>query len=422
MYPGITNNHVRINHPKGDRPKMIGAILAALIMLIAGIALISTSQAPEGKSHNNSVGPWTTTTLDNISDVGKYTSIAFDSSNYVHIAYYNITNQDLKYATNNGGWQNTTIDSVGDVGSYCSIAIDHNDKVHISYYDAGANLNLKYANNVLGHWTIITVDSVGDVGAYSSIAIDSNNRAHISYGNLSSWDVKYATNASGAWVTSTVDGAGFMTGMYTSIAVDSLDTPHICYRDVTNQDLKYARKPASTWIIMAVDSAHNAGEYCDIAVDSNNRAHISYYYQWNNSLRYATNSSGSWVYFEDDVGGENVGTDTSIALDQWGKVHISYRDFSIATSHHYLRYITNEGGSWVKTTIDTVSDVYFTGICVDDLDQVHISYYDWTYGRLMYATAPMIIPEFGSIVVASMFAVVIGLAVMRSRKKTNWEQ
>ena len=87
--------------------------------------------------------------------------------------------------------------------------------------------------------------------------------------------------------------------------------------------------------------------------------------------------------------------------------------------HHYLRYITNEGGSWVKTTIDTVSDVYSTGICVDSLDQVHISYYDLTYGRLMYATAPMIIPEFGSVAMVSVFAAVIVLAVMRTRRKTD---
>jgi PKD repeat protein len=67
-----------------------------------------------------------------------------DSLDKVHISYYDVTNGDLKHATNaSGSWVTETVDSAGDVGQYTSIAIDSSDYVHISYYDA-TNGDLKY--------------------------------------------------------------------------------------------------------------------------------------------------------------------------------------------------------------------------------------------------------------------------------------
>ncbi len=172
-------------------------------------------------------------------DVGMYTSIAVDSSDKVHISYYDWDNGDLKYTTNATGlWIAETVDSPGDVGAHTSIAIDSLDEVHISYYKFG-QLNLKYANGTAGSWTIDTVDSPGEVGLYTSMAIDSSDNAHISYYHWDNSDLKYATNATGSWVDETVDSPGDV-GSYTSIAVDSSDWMHISYYDWTNGDLKYA--------------------------------------------------------------------------------------------------------------------------------------------------------------------------------------
>jgi hypothetical protein len=95
---------------------------------------------------------WVAETVDSDGDVGSYTSIAMDSLDYVHISYYDATNDDLKYATNaSGSWVTETVDSAEDVGRYTSIALDSSDNVHISYYD-DTNGDLKYATNVTGSW------------------------------------------------------------------------------------------------------------------------------------------------------------------------------------------------------------------------------------------------------------------------------
>jgi hypothetical protein len=72
--------------------------------------------------------PWQIVTVDYSleEDVGKYSSIALDSSDNVHISYYDETKKSLKYATNSSGlWQTETVDNdEGDIGEYSSIAFD----------------------------------------------------------------------------------------------------------------------------------------------------------------------------------------------------------------------------------------------------------------------------------------------------------
>ncbi|MCJ7543363.1 MAG: hypothetical protein MUP47_02165, partial [Phycisphaerae bacterium] len=46
------------------------------------------------------------------------------------------TNGNLKLAWNDSGWKNVTLDSAGDVGQFTSLKIDSSNVVHISYYDA----------------------------------------------------------------------------------------------------------------------------------------------------------------------------------------------------------------------------------------------------------------------------------------------
>ena len=68
-------------------------------------------------------------------DVGQHTAIT-TSNGVSYIAYYDVANQSLKLAhgTSRAFDTFTIDDSVGDVGRYTSIAIDSSGMIHISYY------------------------------------------------------------------------------------------------------------------------------------------------------------------------------------------------------------------------------------------------------------------------------------------------
>ena len=281
-------------------------------------------------------GTWVTQVVDGNGSVGQYSSIAIDSSDNAHISYYDAGDDDLKYATNvTRTWVTQVVDGDGSVGKYSSIAIDSSDKIHISYYDAALD-DLKYISNSTGIWeTPQTVDSEGSVGQYSNIAIDSSDNAHISYYDAGADDLKYAANVTGTWVTQVVDGDGSV-GKYSSIAIDSSDKIHISYYDAALDDLKYISNSTGIWETpQTVDSEGSVGQYSSITVDSSRKAHISYFRTDGDFLKYATNKSEVWeTFYPDPEGGS--GQHTSIALDSFNNVHIS----CFKGSGHYLRYVT----------------------------------------------------------------------------------
>lgn len=331
---------------------------------------------------------WQITIVDKSSMVGGYISSCIDSNNRLHVSYYDYSNGNLKYATNESGdWNTYTIDSTGDVGQYTSIAVDSNNKIHISYFDY-TNLSLKYTTNESGDWIIYTIDdkSSGVVGTYSSITIDNNNKAHISYYDHSGY-LKYAKNISGSWVTSFIESVGFISGQgfYTSIAKDYNNKLHISYFSFTNSDLKYATNESGDWITYTIDSTGDVGLYSSIAVDSENKIHIACLDWTNKDLKYMTNKSGVWTTSTIDSI-DDVGRYSSIKIDSNNKVHISYMNYTNSD----LLYITNQSGGWIKDTVESLDDVgRFSSIALDAGNNVHICYYDATKSYLKYANSTL---------------------------------
>ena len=156
---------------------------------------------------------WNIQTVDNSGNTGYYSSLAYDSNGYPHIAYYNSSSRSLMYARWTGeGWQCETVRSpVGHykqpIGQYCSIVMDDEDRPHIAYY---------------------TVDSSYYYGYGGGLSY--------TFRDHSGW---HHTDRI-AWL-----GFGVYTGLHTSIAVSrdpNLGTvvPHIIYYAQTGGDLRYA--------------------------------------------------------------------------------------------------------------------------------------------------------------------------------------
>jgi hypothetical protein len=218
-----------------------------------------------------------------------------------------------------------------------AMALDDGGKVHFAYYTSSVSPRLRYTTNTSGAWagTDIATASAGCSGAVRvSLAVDHAGAAHVAFnGAPPDYGLQYATNRGGAWTTTMLD-TGYANGV--SLAVDAGDKVHIVYSSAGA--LKYAQDLSGAWVsdvLQDTGSPNHAG----LALDAAGEAHISYVDGRNGGeLRYLSNTSGSWRAIPVDVADYDSGgvsTDTAIAMDRQGKVHIAYYRGTA------LRYTTN---------------------------------------------------------------------------------
>ncbi len=131
----------------------------------------------------NAGGGNTSFTIDSPGDVGKYISqIALSGNTIAAMSYYDATSGNLKFTrvTDGGdiyggaGWTNSTVvNDINDVGQYTSMALVHNNPA-ITYYNVTSGcLDYVRSNDGLGAtWsTPITIDSTANVGQYTSLVV-----------------------------------------------------------------------------------------------------------------------------------------------------------------------------------------------------------------------------------------------------------
>ena len=103
-----------------------------------------------------------------------------------------------------------------------------------------------------------------------------------------------------------------------------------------------------------------------------------------NFLGLATNSNGTWDNIIVDSVPTYIGTFSSIAIDPFGKVHISYVDYN---PDGELKYATNSTGNWSCEYVDNQANINSpTSMALDSELRAHIAYYDWFHADLKYAT------------------------------------
>jgi hypothetical protein len=328
-------------------------------------------------------------------DAGMFSSIAVDSSNFLHIAYFESSPSSVYYASNKtGDWQKDLIEGTSGYTDV-SIAMDTNKKAHISYIaEMGAYLH--YATDRSGSWEISRIDSTGTGARDSAIALDSINNVHISFlYSQPDYNLKYATNKTGQWRIQTIDT--LIITNKSSIAVDKNGFVHISYNECTDFDemnlecfwgsLKYATDKSGKWEITTLESNVGAGTDSSIKTDSHNFVHIAYSgypfivkYATNNEL-ICSNPVNGWC--TDSLFWDN-GYYPSLFLDSQDIIHISYFDNNVWD----LMYVFGISGYWMEKTVDPNLDPSSwvkSSVAVGNDGKVHFSYYDNLNQDLRYA-------------------------------------
>ena len=221
-------------------------------------------------------------------------SLALDSQGKPHVAFCEQGRDSpfLVYASlTSTGWRNQTVDSVFLVAPVISLAIDSHDNPHIAYFASstpgGSLLDLRYASWTGSGWNIETVEA--NSGTYPqsyqtscSLALDSKDNPKIAYSVHinSNHSLKFASKISSVWTIQTLDQNYGQNQEFCSLAIDSHDNPWISYyvqnyESVRNESLKLITWNGSLWTNQTVDSP--GGAYCAIALDSHDKPCISYY-------------------------------------------------------------------------------------------------------------------------------------------------
>jgi len=188
-------------------------------------------------------------------DVGQYTSLAIGTNGNPVIAYYDVTNHDLKVARCNdracaGGNETlSTVDSAGDVGEFASLAIGANGNPVIAYYKRSTgDLRVARCNDPAcagGNETRSTVAATGDVGQHASIGLGLDGRPAVAFYDATTQDLRIArcndaACAGGNEKLATLDSTGDV-GLYASLAIGVDGVPVVAYLDATNSKIKVAR-------------------------------------------------------------------------------------------------------------------------------------------------------------------------------------
>lgn len=244
----------------------------------------------EFAEYNNAAGTWTFVEVDAADSVGSYAAIALNSTENAHVSYYDQTNGNLKHAwyfVNALGaaeWDVETVDNVvANVGMFTDIDVNSSDSVHISYWDF-TNLNLKHAYSLPdGTWETEIVDGVADsVGSYSSLYINSTDSVHIIYNDATNKALKHAySNVDGTWEVETITTTNEPTT--SSLYIDSVDNLYAAYYASAAgiEDLKLATLDENNATISSPNPAN--GTACaagntsvTLSVDTNEWAECAY--------------------------------------------------------------------------------------------------------------------------------------------------
>lgn len=348
------------------------------ILVLSTISVSSIVSAGETMSLQAMEEKWHIYVIDE-----GFGTIAVDTQGLPHIAYHTISDRIFKYASwENGNWSLRDIDSRYGAGHTSSLAMDGQDRLIAAHWNYGSHPNataIMLARQVASNWTFEEV--VNETNTHFSLALNSSDLPRISYMRWTPSVTRQlwiaVLNSNGTWTHTMIDSEGDL--RYSSLSVDLENNYHISYEEL-GAELRYAFWNGSSWTLEKVDTNGSVGAWSSIRTYEDGNPHISYYNGTNSKLKYATKKSGKWNITSIDY---MYGPMTSLDLDTLERPHISYQGIDL-----HLRHAWWNGTAWQIEIVDTNStDVgTFSTIRIDKYDDIHISYMDEERRLVKYAT------------------------------------
>ncbi len=234
--------------------------------------------------------------------------------------------------------------------------------------------------------------------SYAALAFDFSSRPFISYYDAANGNLKLAYNLGSGWEKLVVDTSPL------PYAISETGLPEI--DEVSSPELQALRKLEDSLfrseqqadpsqqedLISQVEASIGVGKHTSIAVDNYGNIHISYYDEANRDLKYAYWDRFylpmSWTIETVDAYSDQgvVGTHTSIAVDQSNRPHIAY----MSEKYDDLKYARrSSSGSWQIFDVDQDHNVgSYASLALQEIGSSvypHISYLDFTSYNLKYA-------------------------------------
>jgi len=356
-------------------------VLVALLALAVAVSWATNAQAV-----------WVKETVASAGDQGQYATIALDSSNTPHIAWYDASNAQLYYASRDwDGWDITLIES-GQVGEWASIDINPiTDYPAIAYFDAN-NEAAKYAWYDGSDWHTEFISNGGTLrGDYIRLRFRVDGVPFVSYhydneafaymGVTVSWRTGDAT-----WEGHNVDEAiwPFDMGAHTALAFDSANYPQVAYRDQTLGYQKFGYQNGSGWFFETAVDFDQAGEWASIAVDSGDNIYISSFNTetiGDECVCIISKVAGDWSMDDVDCGSGDYGMYSSLVVDDNDYLHLTYYAAGVL---NYAVETADLDGWDIQTLDDTADTGKFTGLALDTYGSPFVVYYNATAKDLQF--------------------------------------
>jgi hypothetical protein len=312
--------------------------------------------------------------VDAGSDVGMYLDMElFDG--FPHIAYYDATKGDLRYARLNPQslqWEIAVVDEDGDVGGFPNLDLDQQGRPHIVYFDF-THRSLKYAYFNGLEWIIRPILVPGEMEGFPGFKLDRNEVGHISAVGRGRYNLMYLIYAPdpfqpevAAWDVDTglvTTQFGGNINLYTTLLLrntQNLETPAILYYHASYGMLQLAyfnlaQGQGGQWIYRVLDGTpdpndDDVGMYLSAWLEGTDLLHIAYFDLTRGDLLYGRYQFSTNEYQKEVVDTEGVvGISTSITLDSRNRPVISYYD---ATQHNLKVAVLRRPGYWVTSIAD----------------------------------------------------------------------